>query len=370
MKASTSRKLIFAGGGTAGHVEPALAVAREWMREHPSDQCIFLGTPSGLENSLVPSAGFDLQNISKVAMPRSISFELFLLPSRLAHSVKSARKIIKESDVLIGFGGYLAASAYLAARLEKIPIVIHEANATVGWANRLGAVFTKYLAIAHPISSGRFARALVTGLPLRADVKRAFHDASTNWEQARLDAKRKLEWDVDRPTILILGGSQGSTFINTQITLALPELTSRGIQILHSVGAKNALPTSSTNYKAVPYISDMATAYLAADVIIARSGAVTCAEVGALGRSAIFIPLPVGNGEQARNADYLVAEGRAIVISQGDFTASWLVSNIDLALQRSAQISISGINNDIDAEKRIVELMKRAMALPRDGKGA
>ena len=355
------KRIVFAGGGTAGHVEPALAVARAWRERHPEDPLLFLGTSTGLENTLVPSAGFELRIIPKVMMPRSLGVDLLRLPILLWRAVRAAKKVMKGADLLVGFGGYLSAPAYIAARIAHVPMVIHEANAKVGWANHLGSWFTQCLAIAHPIKSGRFAHARVTGMPLREDVKLAVRGSSPDWKGSRDRAKSQLGWDVDRPLILILGGSQGSAFINSQIAAALPALLERGIQLFHSVGAKNELPPSSAEYKPVPYITDMALAYLASDLVIARSGAVTCAEVGALGRSALFIPLPVGNGEQARNADYLVEAGRAILVQQGDFSSDWLLEHVDELLSRSAQSPVSGLTDDLGAEEKIIALMERAM---------
>jgi UDP-N-acetylglucosamine--N-acetylmuramyl-(pentapeptide) pyrophosphoryl-undecaprenol N-acetylglucosamine transferase len=362
MKSEIARTIVFAGGGTAGHVEPALAVARQWRAKHMEDRCIFMGTPEGLENSLVPRAGFELRIIPKVVLPRSLNLDLTRLPFQLRKAVQDTRSLISHSSLVVGFGGYVSAPVYLAARFEKIPIVIHEANAKVGWANRLGGLFTDYLAIAHPVSSGKFRKARVTGLPLRPDVRMAVDRASGDWGKARAEAKLSLGWNLDHPTLLVLGGSQGSISINSQFEKAIPALTSRGVQVLHSVGAKNVLPPSARNYTATLYIADMATAYLAADLIIARSGAVTCAEVGALGRFAIFIPLPVGNGEQARNADHLVAAGRAMVISQREFSANWLTTNFDRLMIRASKISTKGLDDDLSASESIVDLMEKALS--------
>jgi UDP-N-acetylglucosamine--N-acetylmuramyl-(pentapeptide) pyrophosphoryl-undecaprenol N-acetylglucosamine transferase len=356
-----SRTIVFAGGGTAGHVEPALAVARAWKRKYPSDHCIFLGTPAGLENTLVPAAGFELRIINKVVMPRNLSFDIVRLPAQLFQAVKSAKKVIKGAEILIGFGGYLSASAYLAAWSARVPIVVHEANAKLGWANRLGALLTKNLATARPLASGPFARAIVTGLPLRSDVKTAYLEATQDWQEARRRAKKVMGWKVDQPALLVLGGSQGSSFINSQIAAALPALREKNIQILHSVGTNKELPQNFGEYKAVPYITDMAMAYLAADVVLARSGAVTCAEVGALGQMALFVPLPIGNGEQARNADHLVSIGRAIVVSQDDFSSQWLVEQIDEVVEQSRQLPEPEMNPDLEAEERIVLLMEDAL---------
>jgi UDP-N-acetylglucosamine--N-acetylmuramyl-(pentapeptide) pyrophosphoryl-undecaprenol N-acetylglucosamine transferase len=356
-----ARTIVFAGGGTAGHIEPALAVANRWREIHPEDRCVFMGTAEGLETSLVPAAGFELLKVPKVVMPRTFNADFLRLPWQLQKSVKAARSIISPSSLVIGFGGYVSASAYLAAWFEKVPIVIHEANAKVGWANRLGSIFSNYLAIAHPVKKGRFINARVTGLPLRSDVLTAAHTASKSWDDARSKAKRRLGWSLDRPTLLILGGSQGSIAINAQVERAIPFLLAHGAQVLHSVGAKNVLPESVPGYTATAYIFDMATAYLAADLIIARSGAVTCAEVGALGRMAIFIPLPVGNGEQARNADHLVAARRALVISQREFTTNWLTTNFDSLILRSAKTPTQGLDGDLAAVDRIIDLMQCAL---------
>jgi UDP-N-acetylglucosamine--N-acetylmuramyl-(pentapeptide) pyrophosphoryl-undecaprenol N-acetylglucosamine transferase len=356
-----SRTIIFAGGGTAGHVEPAIAVARAWNAKHPLDHCLFLGTPTGLENTLVPSAGFELCNIDKVVMPRKLGPEIFSLPTRLFHSVNSARRVVTNADLLVGFGGYLSASAYIAAAFARVPLVVHEANVKVGWANRLGAIFTKNLAVARPIASGSFSHATLTGLPLRADVRSAYLASSSDWDRARSRAREELGWRNDQPTLLILGGSLGSTFINAQIEAALPSLMKKGINILHSVGSINELPQNFKNYRALPYITNMATAYLAADVVLARSGAVTCAEVGALARMAIFVPLPIGNGEQARNAEQLVSDGRAILVRQDEFSARWLVDNIEGAIDRSRRLSEPVSNQDVDAAERIVALMENVL---------
>lgn len=361
MSVSANRTIVFAGGGTAGHVEPALAVARAWNEKYPNDRCIFLGTPSGLENTLVPAAGFELRSIDKVVMPRRLNFDIVKLPVQLLQAVTSAKKVISGTDILVGFGGYLSASAYLAAWIARVPIVVHESNAKVGWANHLGAVLTKNLAVARPFVSGPFARATVTGLPLRSDVRIAYLAALEDWHQSRRRAKINVGWKLDHPALLVLGGSQGSSFINSQIAKALPALSDKGIQILHSVGINNDLPQDFGEYKAVPYITDMANAYLAADVVLARSGAVTCAEVGTLGRMAIFVPLPIGNGEQARNADYLVAIGRAIVILQKDFSSQWLIDHIDDVIEQGRQQPEPGVSQDLDAEQRIVVLMEKVL---------
>ncbi len=355
-----SRKIVFAGGGTAGHIQPALAVARLWKKTHPTDQIIFLGTSSGLEIRLVPEAGFDLQLITRVRVPRSPSPDLLKVPSSLRRSFRESKEILDGSDLLIGFGGYVCAPAYLAAYSLDVPIVIHEANAAPGWANRLGARFTDALATGTPVSNGPFAEGLITGLPLRDDIStllRANRNADQGtWSQLRDKAKSDLGVRSGDKVILVFGGSQGSLAINEIIDRTRREINDRSITIVHSVGASNALPISDEKYIVFSYIEDMASAYLAADLVIARSGAITCSEVRALGKYALFIPLPIGNGEQSVNADHLVEMGRARVLDQKSFTPTWLLDNMDSMLALSAQFSDLPDFADLEAAAKILAL--------------
>ena len=355
-------KLLLAGGGTAGHVEPALAVARAWRKKHPTDEILFIGTSTGLENSLVPAAGFNLAHIPKVAISRSLSPSLLLVPIRLIQSVAAAQKILKDIDCVVGFGGYVSAPIYIAAAMRRIPFVIHEQNARPGWANNLGARFTEFTAVSYPVASGQLAHAELTGLPLRDDVLAALAKAKNNGAAARNAAKSEVAarygLNPKEPLIFIFGGSQGSQAINSVIEKYRESAT--GVSILHGVGKNNPLPSSSPSYKAVPYFEDMAQCYLAADLLIARSGAVTCAEATALSRFSLFIPLPIGNGEQELNAASLVRAGRAQVVSQSDFTPEWLRSNISALLAKSAVQSSEVDASGSDAVDKIVRIIERA----------
>jgi len=353
--------VVLAGGGTAGHVEPALAVAREWKKSHPQDRPVFLGTSSGLETTLVPAAQFELHLIPRVRISRRPSPSWLNIPFDLISAVLESRKVIKDADVVVGFGGYVSAPAYIAAWLSRTPIVIHEANAKPGWANRLGAAFSDHLAVAHPVDSGKFEHALLAGLPLRSDVAQAFKDSESDWTTARRAAKLRLGFAADAPLIFIMGGSQGSVAINNVIASVVSMFNEKGLSVLHSVGKLNALPQATGGYKPVAYVDAMADAYLAADLIIGRSGAVTCSEFRALGRYALFVPLPIGNGEQFVNAASLVADNRAEIISQKDFTADFLHSQMAGLLAKSANAPIAGNGADMHAAEKIVALTEFAM---------
>jgi UDP-N-acetylglucosamine--N-acetylmuramyl-(pentapeptide) pyrophosphoryl-undecaprenol N-acetylglucosamine transferase len=360
-----SRTIIFAGGGTAGHIQPALAVARHWREENPRDHIIFLGTSSGLETSLVPASDFELQLITRVRVPRSLSLSFFKTPIQMARSIKECRQILKGADLLIGFGGYVCAPAYIAAAIQKTPIVIHEANAKPGWANRLGALFTRSLATGIPVSRGKFSTALITGIPLREDIAElltANADADNRgWAELQVKEKKLLGFDPDKPLLLVFGGSQGSTAINSVIEEARQAIGKESISILHAVGGSNTLPESTKDYKSIHYIQEMARAYAAADLVIARSGAITCSEVRALGKFAIFVPLAIGNGEQGFNALELVSRGNAVVIDQKSFTSQWLIDNIRAMMTQGLNSAPQKDLSDVKSATKIVALMNYAM---------
>jgi UDP-N-acetylglucosamine--N-acetylmuramyl-(pentapeptide) pyrophosphoryl-undecaprenol N-acetylglucosamine transferase len=196
---------------------------------------------------------------------------------------------------------------------------------------------------------------------LRSDVAQAFKDSESDWATARRAAKLRLGFAADAPLIFIMGGSQGSVAINNVIASVVSMFNEKGLSVLHSVGKLNALPQATGGYKPVAYVNDMADAYLAADLIIGRSGAVTCSEFRALGRYALFVPLPIGNGEQFVNAASLVADNRAEIISQKDFTADFLHSQMAGLLAKSANAPMEGNSADMHAAEKIVALTEFAM---------
>ncbi|CAB4915162.1 unannotated protein [freshwater metagenome] len=354
--------IVFAGGGTAGHIEPALAVAREWIKSHPEDRVLFLGVKGGLEDKLIPAAGFSLAYIPRVSISRRPSLSWLRIPSSLISAVRASMLTLKESDLLIGFGGYVSAPAYLAAKILRVPTVIHEANAKPGWANRLGAMVTPYLAVASPVDIGKFSQALLTGLPLRSDVAQAYTKAHMDFKTARNEAKVRLGFNQSAPLIFVMGGSQGSVAINAALEGALDSLLTKGYSILHSVGRSNVLPPTQDSYHPVAYLDAMADAYLASDLIIARSGAVTCSEFRALGRYALFVPLPIGNGEQFHNAKELVSQNRAQILEQSQLSSKYLISHIEDLLAQSAKAPVDGSGIDLEAASKIVALGEFAIS--------
>lgn len=310
--------VVVAGGGTAGHVEPALAVAEALVERHGATVTA-LGTPRGLERDLVPARGFDLRFIDPVPVPRRPGPELLKLPFRVVRAVMQARAILRDvkADALIGFGGYVSAPAYLAARTLGIPFFVHEANARAGLANKLGVRLggTGFNAVATSGMPGR-----VVGIPVRSGLREA--DTHAAAERAR------RQWGLlpDRRTLLVTGGSQGAVSLNEAVAGAVGKLTAEGFQVLHAYGRRNTAPAPHDHYVALPYIDDMAAAYAVADLIVCRSGAMTVAEVTASGLPAVYVPLPHGNGEQALNATDVVASGAARLVDDADLTSDRLVA--------------------------------------------
>jgi UDP-N-acetylglucosamine--N-acetylmuramyl-(pentapeptide) pyrophosphoryl-undecaprenol N-acetylglucosamine transferase len=329
-------------GGTAGHIEPALAVANWLRQEHPEVKCEFIGTASGLESVLVPQAGFPLRIIKKAPMPRKLSLSALLWPIRLMQALDQTFRALGSSSVVVGFGGYVAAPAYVAAKLLRIPILIHEQNSKPGWANNLGSNLTSNLAVAFDGARTHGAKwkvAELVGMPLRNNIVEVASLSETERLAMRDKLCSEIGFDRSKPIVFIFGGSQGAKRINETIRDARSELELRGIQVIHGVGKTEPLPARSETYLPLDYISNMAVFYAAADLVIARSGAVTCAEVAAVQDYALFIPLPIGNGEQSANALELVSGNRAEIIENSHITSEWLMGNIDRLLESGRQLA-------------------------------
>lgn len=322
-------RIVLAGGGTAGHIEPALAVADAIGAINPTFTCEFVGTKSGLEVSLVPARGYRLRLIPKVVMPRRISMRSIAFPFLLLATIVRSLRIVRGASLVIGFGGYVSAPIYLAARLLSIPIAIHEANAKPGFANRVGRPVADLVAVNFPEVQRQWPGSIVTGMPIRKSLVDVAKSDQRSREELRAKAAEKWGLDPSRPIVAIFGGSQGSQQINAVIAEFLKVRTSESVQFLHAVGKANSLPPEMAGYKPLPYFDDMAAVYAIADLLITRSGAMTCSELMTLDKFAILLPLDFGNGEQLLNALSLQNEGRAIVLKGADFSATWLAEHLD-----------------------------------------
>ncbi|ODQ84712.1 undecaprenyldiphospho-muramoylpentapeptide beta-N-acetylglucosaminyltransferase [Mycolicibacterium holsaticum] len=324
--------VVLAGGGTAGHVEPAMAVADALTALDPTVRITALGTERGLETRLVPERGYDLELITPVPLPRKPSGDLVRLPMRVRRAVRQTRAVLADvhADVVVGFGGYVALPAYLAARgrlaRSGVPVVVHEANASAGWANRVGARSARRVlsAVADPGLRGSVE---VVGVPVRATIT-ALDRAAT-----RAEARAYFGFADDAKVLLVFGGSQGAQSLNRAVAGAAKDLAAAGISVLHAHGRKNTLDLrepadGDPPYVAVPYLSRMDLAYAAADLAICRSGAMTVAEVTAVGLPAVYVPLPIGNGEQRLNALPVVTAGGGLVVDDAELSPSFVANTV------------------------------------------
>lgn len=356
-----SRHVVLAGGGSAGHVEPMLNTADALRRKDPAIGISALGTAEGLEARLVPLRGYSLVLLPKVPLPRRPTLDLLRVPGRLARAVRIARQHLDDVDasVVVGFGGYVSVPAYLAARRRGTPIVVHEANARAGIANRLGARWAATVAAAVP---GALPGAQVVGIPLRRRISELDRAAE------REGARRALGL-TEGPVLLVTGGSQGARRINAAVSAAAPELAVAGVQVLHVTGpgqldaVQSQLTDPPPGHHLVGYLDDMAAAYAASDLVLCRAGAMTCAELAAVGLPAVYVPLPIGNGEQALNAAPTVAAGGGLVVSDDDLDAAYvtgplltlLLDPAALARMSAAALTLGRRHADDDLATLVLE---------------
>jgi UDP-N-acetylglucosamine--N-acetylmuramyl-(pentapeptide) pyrophosphoryl-undecaprenol N-acetylglucosamine transferase len=333
-------RILLAGGGTAGHTSPMLATADALVRRSPDVEVGCLGTARGLETRVVPAAGYPLELIPPVPLPRSVSVDLLRVPDRLWAAVRAARVVIERlgADAVVGFGGYVCTPAYLAARKAKAPIVIHEGNAIPGLANRLGARFADVVVTSFPSTPLRNAR--FVGLPIRRSISMLDRDSE------RPAARSGFGLRPDLPTLLVTGGSQGARRVNQAMAAAAREITGAGVQVLHVAGPGNAfepdVATDAAPYRVVEFVDRMELAYAAADAVVGRAGANSVTEAAAVGLPAVFVPLPHGNGEQGLNARAVVDAGGGIVVRDEDFTAEWAATQLPRLLADDDRLRTMG----------------------------
>ncbi|MQW76465.1 undecaprenyldiphospho-muramoylpentapeptide beta-N-acetylglucosaminyltransferase [Nocardioides sp. dk4132] len=318
-------RVLLAGGGTAGHTSPLIATADALRRLDPSTEITCLGTPRGLENTVVPAAGYPLELVPPVPLPRKPGMDLLRVPGRLRAAVRAAHDVFDKvrPDVVVGYGGYVSMPAYLAARRRGVPLVVHEQNAVPGLANKVGARVAGRVAVSFPDTP--LPRAEYVGLPIRRMI------STLDRAALRAEAREFFGLDPERPTLVVTGGSQGARRLNQSVSGAAPALAAAGVQVLHVVGPKGEADPHTEGgapYVVVPFVDRMDYALAAADLMVCRSGASSVTEAAAVGVPAIFVPLPHGNGEQEHNARPVVDAGGALLVADGDFTTDWVTAHV------------------------------------------
>jgi UDP-N-acetylglucosamine--N-acetylmuramyl-(pentapeptide) pyrophosphoryl-undecaprenol N-acetylglucosamine transferase len=325
------RSVVLAGGGTGGHIYPLLAFADCLRRHDPDVRITCIGSPSGMENDLIPPRGYDLRHVPAYQLPRSVNLNLVRTPDRMWKAAKATRAILDEvnADAVVGFGGYVSVPAYLAAWRRKTPTVIHEVNVPIGVANKMGMRFTSNIVLGFPHQAQQIpavANAPVVGVPLRRSI------STLDRAARRAEARRYFGLDPDLPTLFVFGASSGARSINNAVAGAAKAITSAGVQVLHIIGARNedfevpaGLPAP---YVRIKFLAEMELGYAAADLALCRGGAMTCAETAAIGMPAVYVPLPWGNGEQRRNALPVVEAGGGLIVEDGDLTPELIAQTI------------------------------------------
>jgi UDP-N-acetylglucosamine--N-acetylmuramyl-(pentapeptide) pyrophosphoryl-undecaprenol N-acetylglucosamine transferase len=324
-------RVIVAGGGTGGHLYPAISIARA-LRDEETVEVRFIGSREGLEARIVPDEGLPFHAIPARKLSRRPGIASVGALAVLGWGALRAALLLRDlrPDVVVGTGGYVSAGVVFAAALARVPTLIHEQNAVAGRANRLLGRLVTRVAVTFEESAICFplGKCVCTGLPIRPEFAHAGPDA----------ARRNYGLDPLRPTLLVVGGSRGARRLNEIIEAALPRLVERRIQVVHQVGKENTahgfLSTAHTLYHPIPYIDDMASALAAADVVLCRAGASTLAEVTAVGRPALLVPYPYAvDDHQTKNARVLADRGAARLLPEGELTPERLVAELDAILK-------------------------------------
>jgi len=358
-------RIIVTGGGTGGHIYPILAFLRYLKKVEPHSEILYIGTKQGLESKIVPEAGFHLATIDIQGLKRSLSPENLKTAVKFLTASREAKRLIRDfkPDIVLGTGGYVSAPVVYAATQLKLPTVIHEQNVLPGIANKFLARRVSRVAVAFQAAIANFpkGKAVFTGNPRAQEI-------------AELKVDHILEdfgLSPDKPTVVVFGGSRGALTLNKAFVAALPELAKQDWQTVYASGEiyyedyRRDFEKFSKNKNLVirPYISNMTELLTASNLVVARSGATTIAEVTALGIPAIFVPSPnVTADQQTKNAQALVDKGAASLIADSDLTAELLLQSISDILGNVVKYNkmhqASLLEGVPDASKRLYKLMK------------
>ena len=370
-------RVIIAAAGTGGHINPGIAIANKIKKEQPDSKIIFIGTSRGLENDLVPRAGYELKTIDAYGLSKEISIDNLKKIIKTFKGLKQARKILKDfnPDIVIGTGGYICGAVVLAANKYKVPCILHESNAFPGKAVKMLASKVNTILVGFEDAKKRLPKSInivVTGTPTKM---RDLHYT----KEEKDNKKKDLGFDTRKPIVLFFGGSQGAKAINDALLPIITEKRNTDYQIMWASGPKqydiikenlenqNININNIANVRIVPYIYNMEETMNVSDIIVARSGAITITEIGIVGKPAIFIPLPdVSENHQEYNANVLKNKGAAKIILNKDLNSETLNTGIqdmlkdDLELmgQKAKEIAIQNVEDKIYTE--ITKLLQRS----------
>ena len=368
-------RAILTGGGTGGHIYPAVSIAREIQRRYKNAEIIFVGTKKGLEYKIIPKEGFELKTIKVRGFERKFSVKNLIAIKEAAISISKARKIIKDfkPDIVIGTGGYVCGTVILAAALMGIPTIIHESNAFAGMTNKILYRFVDKIALNFEEAAKHFRnskKVVITGNPIRADI----------FDITKHEGRLKLGFDENMPLVLVTGGSRGARKINQSIMSFAEECSKSGkYQLLHMTGdtqydsvlqsyKERNMETYSSNIKVVPYLYNMPYALAACDIVIGRCGAMTLSEITALGKPSILIPLPsAADNHQEYNGRALEKKGAAIVILEKNLSEERLKNTVLGLLDNKENLEQTALNSEKigikDATGKIGDIISKLINL-------
>lgn len=367
-------RVIIAAAGTGGHINPGIAIANKIKKERPDSEIIFVGTDRGLENDLVPKAGYGLKTIDAYGLSKEISLANLKKMIKTIKGINEAKKIVKEfkPDIVIGMGGYICGAVVLAAKKNHIPVLLHESNSYPGKAVQMLAKKADTLLVSFEDAEKRIKNCknvVYTGTPVKIRKK----EYSLNQKNEIIN---KLNLSISKPIVLIFGGSQGAQKINEAVIGILGNKLNDNYQIVWATGPKqyeiikkelkqfNVDIENVHNAKILPYIYNMEEIENISDVIVARSGAMTIAEISNIGKPSILIPLPnVSNDHQMYNARVLENVGAGIIIKNDEVNENLLNDTINNIISDKNVCKKMGQNAlkvaTIDAEDKIYEQIKK-----------
>lgn len=353
-------RVLISGGGTGGHIFPALSIAGELRRRYPDAEILFVGAENRMEMERVPAAGYKIVGLPVMGFDRRRLWRNFKVFLKLWKSMRLARRVVRDfrPDVAVGVGGYASGPTLKAAQSAGVPTLLQEQNSYAGVTNKMLAAKAKTICVAYD-NMGRFfpaERIVKTGNPVRAAILES--------NLTKSEAKVKLGFPADAPLVFVVGGSLGSRTINEAVSASLDDITGAGASILWQTGKRYAQgcvekASEYTRVKASAFIDDMATAYRAADIIVSRAGASTISELQLIGGVALLVPSPnVAEDHQRKNAMALVENDAAEMILDSDAveqlgkTVKWLLSDTERRKNMSKNISAMALPN---AAERIVD---------------
>ena len=340
-------RVLLAGGGTAGHVFPAIALAREVVSM--GHDVRFVGTSDGQEGGLVSGAGFELVAVEARPFERRVSLRAVTAPIAAVRSVKACRPLVEAADVVVGMGGYVSVPVVLAALRSRRPVVLHEQNAVPGLANRAFARPARRVALAFAEARRalpRRARTVLTGNPVRAEILAV----ATDRERLAKEARTELELDDGKRTIVVFGGSQGALHVNRAFAEALRVLNRSDLQVVlltgpaHVEAVRASLPAGGTvTVRVQGFLERMELAYAVADAVVARAGATTIAEIAVSGLPSLLVPYPYATGRhQEANARALQRAGAATMVLDDELDGCVLADRIEWLLSDDHRLRSMG----------------------------